>query len=92
MALEYRETAGVSRGKMKLSRKLQEQCDPLGPSHTLWQERERRWGKGRAIFLDKGERSWKEKLVYAGRIEGAVVSLSVVEQRANRVFFRTLLE
>jgi len=48
--------------------------------------------KGGAIFLDKGERPWKEGFVHPVHAQGGAWHLSVVEQLGSRVFFRTLLE
>jgi hypothetical protein len=48
--------------------------------------------KGGAIFLDKGERPWKEGFVHPAHVEGGALYLSDPEQLGSRVSFRTLLE
>jgi len=48
--------------------------------------------KGRAIFLDKGERSWKERFACPAHVEEHALYFIVFKQPASRGFFRTLPE
>jgi hypothetical protein len=65
--------------------------------------RPRRWKKRGSIFLDKEDRPWKEnsneratpsslRESNLAQVEGGAWYPGVLEQSANRVFFKTLLE